>query len=472
METLTKETIAWIAALSEPERAAMANYSRIHKMALYLATMPHNEQMAKLAALTDDEARLILKCYELNARPDQIPPPGCRCYFMVSGRNAGKTWAGSNYTHTQTEIGERAFSLAIGPTADITREVMIEGRSGLIKAAPPWFMPVFEASNHRLVYPNGAICHVRSGEDPDRLRGLDVDFTWVDELAWFSDPREAWSAIDFVTRQKGPKGAPAQIFITSTPRPLSILKEIIATPGTVVSRVSTYANAKFIDPATLEGWRQKYEGTDRGRQEMHGELLDEIRDALFPRAVIERNRVKYAPESIRTILALDPAVSSDKHSDECGIIVASLGVDGHVYVRADLSGRMPPERWARRTAEACRLYGVTRVIAEKNQGGDLITNTLKAAGLTVPVRLVWASVGKAARADPISLLAADGKIHHVGCFPELEDELCTFNPLVPGPSPNRLDAFVWACTELLMKHRLEDRPQRPEPPRVIALYAR
>jgi phage terminase large subunit-like protein len=254
--------------------------------------------------------------------------------------------------------------------------------------------------------------------------------------------------LQMALRLPGPKGDAPQVVVSTTPKPLPLLKAISKAPSTVITRGKTYDNAANLDASTLKYLQDRYGGTTLGRQELDAEMLEDAEGALWNRAMIEEGRVTRAPDLRRVIVAIDPAGGSNRNNDETGIIVAGMGVDGHGYVLTDASGRYSPEGWARRAIACYMSHSADRIVAEQNFGGAMVEATIRAVSRVVPIRMVHASRGKAVRAEPVVALYEQRKIHHVGNFPALEDQLCTWEPNSGMPSPDRLDALVWAISEL------------------------
>jgi predicted phage terminase large subunit-like protein len=350
----------------------------------------------------------------------------------------------------------------IAETSADARDVMVgDGKaasdsragSGLLQIHPKGFRPSYEPSKRRLTWPNGAVASIYNGTEPDQLRGPQHDAAWCDELAKWRYAQEAWDQLQFGLRT----GTNPQICITTTPRPIALLRQMIADSTTVVTRGSTFDNAGNLSQKFLTAVRRKYEGTRLGRQELNAEILEDIEGALWRRSRIDELRVKLAeiPPLQRIVVAIDPNASSEDDSNECGIICAGLGVDNHAYVLDDASGVMAPNDWAR---EAIRLYHerrADRVVAETNNGGEMVESVLRMVDLSVSYASVWASRGKVTRAEPVSALYEQGRVHHVGPFPRLEDQMCAFtvdfNRNEMGYSPDRVDALVWALTELMIE---------------------
>jgi phage terminase large subunit-like protein len=320
---------------------------------------------------------------------------------------------------------------------------MVEGESGILAISPPDNMPTYEPSKRRLTWPNGAIATTFTADEPSLLRGPQHDRAWCDELASWRY-LEAWDNLMLGLRL----GANPQCIVTTTPKPRRLLREIAKAPTTYVTQGSTYDNQENLAEGFFRDIVAKYEGTTVGRQEIYAELLDEMPGALWTRALIDANRVREAPSLRRVVVAVDPAVTATEESDETGICVAGLGENKDWYVLEDLSGRWTPDTWAKRAVASYDKWKADRIIGEANNGGDLVEATIRTVSPTVAYTKVHASRGKRARAEPIAALDEQGRVHHVGVFPELEDEMCSWVSTSNDPSPSRMDARVWALTEL------------------------
>ena len=407
----------------------------------------------------DDGADDVLRhCWPLYRRASQSPPPGdWFAWVFRAGRGAGKSRAGAEFIRERVESG-RAVSVGIvGPTASHIRDVQVEGPSGILRAFPAWseYKPTYEPSNRRITFgasPARAIAHLLSSEEPDRIRGFSFDLAWFDELCFANFVTETWQNLVLALRVPGPQGDRPQVMISTTPRPLPILKQILGDPTTVETRARTVDNKRNLDPRAVAAYETQFGGTRLGRQELEGELVEDFEGALFKRDTIERNRVKSAdvPTLVRTVVAIDPSGSNSKNADECGIIVAGRDADNVAYILADRSGKMSPDQWARRAVIAYHEYEADRVVAEVNFGAAMVSLTLKTIDSTIPFRAVHASRSKQIRAEPVAALAEQNKIKFVGSLPILEDQLCSWEP-GSAASPDRLDAFVWAATELCLK---------------------
>ena len=397
------------------------------------------QTLDRLRYLRDLQAQLAGPSWRDIARPAQVAPDGeWTAWLYVGGRGAGKTRAGAEWVHEQVARGARRVAL-IGPTAGDVRDVMVEGESGILNCGP--VRPAYEPSKRRVTWPNGAIATTYSADEPDRLRGPQHDAAWADEIAAWRYPA-AWDMMMLGLRL----GTSPQVVATTTPKPVKIVRDLLG--SAVVTRSTTYDNLDNLAPTFREQILSRYEGTRLGRQELLAELLEDVPGALWTRDLIERSRGDAPEHMARIVVAIDPAVTSGEQSDATGIIVA--GVSGNVgFVLEDLSGRFPPEHWARLATDAYRRWGADRIVAEANNGGDLVASVLRAVDANVPVRLVRASRGKRARAEPVSALYEQERVIHCGTFPELEDELCVWTPDT-AESPDRLDAMVWGLTDLML----------------------
>lgn len=410
--------------------------------------------------LSDREAlQLLYDWYGTWARPKQLPPEGeWSTWLILAGRGWGKTRTGAEWIRKQARENPGAQFALVARSPGDARDVMVEGESGLLEVCPPWFRPKYEPSKRRLTWPNGTRAIVFSSFEPDKLRGPQFAGAWCDELASWEKPRETWDNLMFGLRQ----GTNPRAVVTNTPKPIPLLKELKDRDSTVVTKGSTYENEENLAPSFLESIRADYEDTRLGRQEIHAEILDEAPDALWSHQVIEEHRVKQAPELGRIVVAVDPATTSTKTSDETGIIVAgtaSITEEGcksrkhgtqYGYVLEDATCSRSPEGWGSKVITLFYKHGADCVVYEANQGGDMVDDVLQSVSdsVTLPTKAVHATRGKHIRAEPVSALYERGRIHHVGAFPKLEEQLCTWQP--GDDSPDRLDALVWAFQRLMV----------------------
>ncbi len=406
-------------------------------------------RVAKARMSNAERIRLDYR-WSLVARHNQRPPGGLwTAWMLLAGRGFGKTRAGAEWVRAQVESGKAGRIALVARTPAEIRETMIHGPSGLLSICPPWAMPEYESTNKKLTWPNGATAFIYSSYEPDQLRGQQFEAAWCDELASWKYPRDTWDTLAFALRF----GADPRVVITTTPKPLTLLRELVARPDIVVTRGTTYDNEDNLAPSFYSHIRATYGGTKIGRQEIHADLIDQSEDALWERQWIDESRVDKAPESlVEVVVAIDPSVTSNPRSNETGIVVAGVDSDKRCYVLADGSGRMSPSKWAERAIALYDKHSADRIIGETNNGGDLVREVLRTAsgGKLFRFHAVTASRGKYARAEPISALYEQGMVHHVGTFPDLEDQMCTWTPKGPADvSPDRMDALVWAISHLI-----------------------
>jgi predicted phage terminase large subunit-like protein len=386
------------------------------------------------------------------ARPSQLPPPGdWTVWIAKAGRGWGKTLSGSHWIRQNVEAGTTRHIALVGSTASDVRDVMVEGPSGILATASDWCRPYFEASKRRISWPNGATATMFSAEEPDRLRGPNHDLAWADELASWSNQEAVWAMLMLTLRV----GKRPRVFVSTTPRPSRLMRELLARPDVVVTGGATYENAANLAPAFLEQITLKYRGTRLGRQELDAELLEDVEGALWSLDMIERARISAAsvPDLSRVVVAIDPAGSVGEDSDETAIVVAGVGADGLGYVIGAVSGKWLPPEWAAKAIALYHKHKADRIVAERNFGGDMVESTIRAVDASVSFRAVSASRGKLVRAEPVSALFEQNRVKIAGSFPKMEDELCTY--CGTGKSPNLLDAAVWALTELALASRTD-----------------
>ena len=414
-----------------------------------------------LADLSDQDLAALYFDWQVWARDDQLPPLATesaapwRTWLILGGRGAGKTRAGAEWVRAQAlglaplaTVPAKRIAL-IGETMAQVRATMVEGVSGLLSVHRGVERPRFEVSKRQIVWPNGSLAQLFSAEDPDSLRGPQFAAAWCDEIAKWRHAEATFDMLQFGLRLGD---EPKQV-VTTTPRPIPLIKRLLGDPTTVVSRSRTHDNAENLAPAFVAEMERRYGGSTLARQELDGELIAERSDALWRREWIELPRMANAPEFTRIVVAVDPPVTSGAKADACGIVAAGLGEDGRGYVIADrtVQGRAP-HVWARAAVATYHDLEADRIVAEVNQGGELVSTIIKQVDQSVPVRHVRATRGKWLRAEPIAALYAEGRVVHVGRWPELEDQMCDFGAdgLSSGRSPDRLDALVWALTDLML----------------------
>ncbi len=378
----------------------------------------------------------------------------------MGGRGAGKTRAGSEWVRAMVEgampldAGRARRVALVGETIDQVREVMVFGDSGILACSPPDRRPAWQATRRRLEWPNGAVAQAFSAHDPESLRGPQFDAAWADELAKWKKADEAWDMLQFALRLGE---SPRQV-VTTTPRNVDVLKRLLDTPSTVVTRAATDANKAYLARSFLEEVRARYEGTRLGRQELDGVLMEDAEGALWTTAMLEGCRVDAVPNLDRVVVAVDPPVTGHAGSDECGIVVAGAVTRGapqewRAYVLEDASvAASSPTTWAEAAIAARDRHGAERLVAEVNQGGDLIREVLQQVDPLVPYRPVHAARGKAARAEPVAALYEQGRVRHRTGLGILEDQMCkmTARGYEGRGSPDRADALVWALHELMV----------------------
>lgn len=408
-----------------------------------IASLPPKLRQAILQKLTAKSVRFARCDWQFRARPEQLPPPGdWRIWLFLGGRGAGKTRAGAEWIAAGVKRGAMRRIGLIGATAHDARSVMVEGVSGLMAATAA----TYEPSNRRIKWANGAIADVVSAEEPDAVRGHQFDAVWADEFCKWNDPQGALDMVLMALRL----GADPRMLVTTTPRNIAPLKDLLALPDVKTTRSSTNANAANLAPTFLAGLELRFKGTRLGRQELDAELIEDNDAALWKRDWIEKFRRRAAPVLVRIVVAVDPPASVA--GDECGIVAAGLGEDGDGYVLADRSvAGLTAAGWAAAVAETYQAFKADSIVAEANQGGDMVKQVLVDALPNAPVKLVHATRDKRTRAMPAAALYEQGRVHHVGAFADLEDQMVSYDGT--GKSPDRMDALVWALAHLFPVRR-------------------
>ncbi len=414
-----------------------------------LAILPCEEQAQIMRKLTLPQRREFKERWHQWAHHGQNPDDGdWRVWMILAGRGYGKTRAGSEWISALARAdGSLRFAL-VGATFEDVRKVMIEGESGLIAVARTREVVTWNIGKGEVEFASGATAHVYSAESYEKLRGPEHSHAWCDEIAKWHNAEDCWDNLMMGLRL----GDTPRVLVTTTPRPVPLIKRLVKQPGVELRGGKTAENYNLSDNfvATV---RALYGGTRLGRQELDGELIEDIEGALWNRNMLEGCRVAAAPDLRRIVIGVDPPITTG--GDDCGIVVVGRGVDDRAYVLADhsVSGRSP-EGWARAVAAAAELWDADRVVAEGNQGGEMVESTLRAADLSMPIKRVHARVGKVARAEPVAALYEAGRASHVGAFPALEDQLCGLitggGYEGPGRSPDRADALVWAMSEAML----------------------
>jgi phage terminase large subunit-like protein len=414
-----------------------------------------------LSSLTDDQSYALQYDWDFWGRPEQLPPvqwgqAGCFIWMIRTGRGWGKSRTATEIFINAVRYGGYKYPNLVGATADEVRDVMINGESGILKCAPPDFYPEYIPSLKKLIWPNKVETHIYYGSEPSKGRGPQSDFLWFDEIAKYQFSEETFDNLMLGLRL----GPNPLCIVTSTPRPTRFLMDLEKRTDkqgracTVVTRGRTQDNYKNLSPVFISTIISKYENTRLGRQELDGEFLSDNPKALWKRADIDNNRIRQIPELTYVVVGVDPAITDKAGSDDTGIIAAGKNKEGHFYILGDYTVHDTPQKWAEAAITAFHKHEANTIVSETNQGGDMIERLLKSVDSKITYKPVRASRGKYTRAEPVSALYEQGKVHHFGTFPELEDELCEW---IPGSgSPDRLDALVWALTELEGKTPLEN----------------
>ncbi|HMC91055.1 MAG TPA: terminase family protein [Allosphingosinicella sp.] len=408
-------------------------------------------QRAVVRRLTGPQKRDLLTRWSAWAHPGQLPPPGdWRVWLLMAGRGFGKTRGGAEWVSALARADPSLRIALVGRTNDEVRKVMVEGESGLFAVARPGERFHWASTAGVLRFHSGALGFVYSSRNPEKLRGPQHHVAWCDELAKWADPDVTWDNLMLGLRL----GETQRTLVTTTPRPIPLVRRIEGDPGTATTRGGTADNC-HLSADYVETMQRLYGGTRLGRQELEGELIDDIEGALWTRAMIEKARAP-RPEALRrVVIGVDPPLSASEDADACGIVAVGLGADGLGYVLGDRSVQgLSPEGWARAVGRAAEEFGADRVVAEANNGGAMVESVLRGARQSLPIRLVHATRGKAPRAEPVAALFESGQAKFAGRFPLLEDELAGLGIAGryegPGRSPDRADAMVWAMTELLL----------------------
>ncbi len=454
-------------ATSEPVRAvadqtSTSNAQDLRSGAAWIASETAETQAEFLDDLSEDELLALPFLFDFWALPHQLPPEGAwKSWVILGGRGAGKTRAGAEWVRSKVEgagpldAGAARRVALVGETIDQVREVMVFGESGILACSPPDRRPVWEAGRKRLVWPNGAVAQAFSAHDPEGLRGPQFDAAWVDELAKWRNGQATWDQLQFGLRL----GEHPQQCVTTTPRNVGVLKALLKAPSTVTSSAPTEANRANLAQSFLEEVRARYEGTRLGRQELDGHLLEDREGALWRRESLDAGRLAEVPELDRIVVAVDPPVTGHAGSDACGIVVAGVIAKGPVQnwravVLDDATVRAAtPDAWARVALAAMEAWGAERLVAEVNQGGDLVQSVINQIDPLVPFKAVRATRGKVARAEPVAALYEQGRVAHLRDLDDLEDQMCamTAQGFDGKGSPDRVDALVWALTELVIE---------------------
>ena len=430
--------------------------------AAWLASATQDQVDEFLAGLTDNALLALPWMFEFWAMPHQLPPDGAwKSWVIMGGRGAGKTRAGAEWVRAEVEgstpdaPGRSRHVALVGETQDQVREVMIFGESGILACSPPDRRPVWEAGRKRLVWKNGAVAQVFSAYDPDSLRGPQFDAAWADELAKWPKAEETWDMLQFALRL----GENPRQVVTTTPQNIGVLKAILKNPSTVMTHAPTQANRANLAASFLVEVQGRYAGTLQGRQELEGHLVEEVEGALWTAATIAACQfVGEVPEFDRVVVAVDPPVTGGAKSDTCGIVVAGVVMSGapkdwRVIVLEDCSVKGSPTEWATAAVAAMDRHKADRLVAEVNQGGEMVSDMIRQVDPLVPIRTVHAGKSKGIRAEPVAALYEQGRVKHLRGLGKLEDQMCrmTVKGFKGDGSPDRLDALVWALLELMVE---------------------
>jgi len=430
--------------------------------AAFLIALPQTKRRTLLRGMSAEQRQRLRHYWQLWAHAGQLPPGSAwTVWLILAGRGFGKTRAGAEWVRAVAEANPGARIALVAASLPEARNIMVEGASGLLAIAPRGKRPKFEPSRRRLTWPSGAQATLYSAGEPESLRGPQHSHAWCDELAkWVHAGGRAEAAWDNL--QLGLRlGDLPCVVVTTTPRAVPMVKRLLADGDVATTRGSTFANRANLARGFIRSVQKQYGQTSLGRQELDGEMIADVEGALWTRAMLEAARETAASSPpVRVVVAVDPPVSAT--GDACGIVVCALGEDGIARVLADCTvEKASPERWARAVAQAAEAWSADRVVAEANQGGAMVASVLRAAEISLPLKLVHASRGKVARAEPVAALYEVGRVRHAGIFPQLEDELCGLiaggRYEGPGRSPDRADALVWGLSELLLGRRGEPR---------------
>jgi phage terminase large subunit-like protein len=417
-------------------------------LAATVAALPAAERREVIGSLSPTQQAALLTDWRFWARPNQLPPDGdWRIWLVLAGRGFGKTRTGAETVRMWAESGKYKRIALVAATSSDARDVMIEGESGILAICPEANRPHYEPSKRRLTWPNGAIATAYTADEPERLRGPQHDAAWCDELAAWGYV-ETWDMLMFGLRL----GNDPRVVVTTTPKPLPIIRELIKAKSTAVTRGSTYENRANLAPAFLDEIVRKYEGTRLGRQELLAEVLDDVPGALWTRAMIDAAQTDACGDLMRVVIGVDPAISAVDESDLTGIVAAGQTFDGRGVVLGDYSCKDTPQGWAQRAVNAFWHHQADVLVAEANQGGDMVRATIAMVDPRVPVELVHASRGKIVRAEPIAALYEQNRVRHIRTagLEQLEDQMCSYAPGAMKKSPDRMDALVWAIWKLFI----------------------
>jgi len=426
-----------------------------------LRNLPDEQVKEALSQLSSAQMEELQYDWNFWARPEQLEPDGdWLTWYVNAGRGFGKTRAGVEWIREQVKRGKKRIAAVAATNSDILR-TMVQGESGFLNCCwegdktykgKEMGFPEWSPTKRTLSWKNGARVEFYSAEEPERLRGPQFEVAWVDELASWTKDEDTWSMLQFTLRL----GKRPRVMVTTTPKPTKLVRKLLKEPTTYVTTGSTFDNAANLADTYLKAVKDQYEGTRLGRQELYAEVMEEAEGALWTTDMLDNCQVslKEVPQLNRIVVSLDPAITANKESDMTGIVVAGVDVNGKGYALGDYTDRLSPQGWASKAIELYHYFQADRIVAERNQGGDMVRRTIEVEDETVPIKLVHASRGKFARAEPISALYERGLVHHVrdceASLGELETQMRTWEPLGSIGSPDRLDALVWALTDLML----------------------
>jgi len=397
--------------------------------------------------MTESDLAELEYDWQFWGRQNQLAPKGIwSTWLALAGRGFGKTEAGAQWIKGRVESGFEHLALIAETQKDLD-SVMVPR---ILSIYPENERPIARFKPTKIIWPNGAVAQGYTGTEPDQLRGPEFDSAWVDELAKYRYAREVWDMLAFTMR----KGDDPRVFVSTTPRPIPVIKEILRDASTVVTRGSTFDNAGNLPKAFLDKLKKRYAGTRLGRQELEAEMLEDLVGALWNQDEIDKLRIEELPDMRRIVVAIDPSGTKgvEDDGDSIGIVIAGKGVDGLGYVMGDFTCKLSPDGWGKRAVQAYNKFGADRIVAERNYGGAMVEHVIRTVDKNISYKEVTASRGKVVRAEPIAALYEQKRVIHVGDFPELEEQMCLMGPdgFVGEGSPDRLDALVWALTDLMM----------------------
>lgn len=412
---------------------------------------PAKKQRRWFRDLSPEEAHALEYAWDFWARPKQLSPRERYLVWLVmAGRGFGKTRIGTQETVHRAETGRVGGGriALIGRTLDEAEGIMVSGESGILTYAPPWSRPKWVSSKRELRWNNGVIARVFGAHEPDSFRGFQSGFFWADEAASWKYPESFTQLLMGLRLGRAPQGV-----VTTTPKPKQLLRDLLGRASTILTKGTTYENLANLAETFAEEVLSIFEGTRMGRQELRGELLEDVEGSLWKRAQLEELRVLKAPKLRRVVVGVDPAAMSKVRSNNTGIVGAGIGDDRAYYVLADATVNAKPHVWATAAITLYHALDADAIVAEVNQGGEMVESTIKTIDPTVCVRMVHATRNKRTRAEPVSSLYEQKRVRHVGTFTHLEDEMCGWDPMAEGDSPDRVDGLVWAITDLMAKSK-------------------